>query len=347
MSKSRSLTPKPDSNLTTSPSTSTCIPEPSTLHLNHSPKPSCPDSIPDSPPMAKRMRRESPRPCSRSSPFTDDSQGDLADTEEGTRSQGLSESPAPSFPQKKRTRTLTTPHQSAVLHALLAQSRFPTTAMREEVGRAIGLSARKVQVCSQNQRQKARRPQSGPPSIDVGPPQYGVFPHQSPFAWANPRSPYAPRSGFVTEPRLLGPGIPGRSEMRFSSHRSIRSSNVWDSERHRSESPPWSARATIHHDTTRTLPPLVFHPNGDIPPRSAPAAMAPLRYPYGSPQSISLSPLSSSDSLRPLDNSDSSSPTSEDFIEEPVEPKARSGRYDPVRGVVVPFQTSNSPLCSD
>lgn len=28
------------------------------------------------------------------------------------------------------------------------QSRFPTTAMREEVGRAIGLSARKVQVCS-------------------------------------------------------------------------------------------------------------------------------------------------------------------------------------------------------
>jgi hypothetical protein len=70
--------------------------------------------------------------------------------------------------KKKRTRTLTTPHQSAVLHALLAQvgttsgwggpltnrrtslsqSRFPTTAMREEVGRSIGLSARKVQVRS-------------------------------------------------------------------------------------------------------------------------------------------------------------------------------------------------------
>ncbi|KAI5998529.1 hypothetical protein F5J12DRAFT_895457 [Pisolithus orientalis] len=49
-------------------------------------------------------------------------------------------------PKKKRTRTLTTPHQSAVLHALLAKSRFPTTAMREEVGRQIGLSARKVQV---------------------------------------------------------------------------------------------------------------------------------------------------------------------------------------------------------
>lgn len=76
---------------------------------------------------------------------------------------------APPPPKKKRTRTLTTPHQSAVLHALLAQvsccfwqwspfivisliratlskSRFPTTAMREEVGRSIGLSARKVQV---------------------------------------------------------------------------------------------------------------------------------------------------------------------------------------------------------
>ncbi|KAL4066349.1 hypothetical protein V8B97DRAFT_1874631 [Scleroderma yunnanense] len=62
-------------------------------------------------------------------------------------------------PKKKRTRTLTTPHQSAVLHALLAKSRFPTTAMREEVGRQIGLSARKVQIWFQNQRQKARRPQ--------------------------------------------------------------------------------------------------------------------------------------------------------------------------------------------
>ncbi|KAI6040172.1 hypothetical protein EDC04DRAFT_2602695 [Pisolithus marmoratus] len=58
-------------------------------------------------------------------------------------------------PKKKRTRTLTTPHQSAALHELLAKSRFPTTAMREEVGRRIGLSARKVQ----NQRQKSRRPQ--------------------------------------------------------------------------------------------------------------------------------------------------------------------------------------------
>ncbi|KAI6043583.1 hypothetical protein EDC04DRAFT_668117 [Pisolithus marmoratus] len=48
-------------------------------------------------------------------------------------------------PKKKRTRTLTTPHQSAALHELLAKSRFPTTAMREEVGRRIGLSARKVQ----------------------------------------------------------------------------------------------------------------------------------------------------------------------------------------------------------
>ncbi|KAG1779370.1 hypothetical protein EV702DRAFT_1043818 [Suillus placidus] len=33
-------------------------------------------------------------------------------------------------PKKKCTRTLTTPHQSAVLHAFLAQSRFPTTKLR-------------------------------------------------------------------------------------------------------------------------------------------------------------------------------------------------------------------------
>lgn len=79
-------------------------------------------------------------------------------------------------PKKKRTRTLTTPHQAAVLHALLAQSRFPTTAMREEVGKQIGLSARKVQIWFQNQRQKARRP---PPqsatSTNRSPPIYGPF----------------------------------------------------------------------------------------------------------------------------------------------------------------------------
>ncbi|KIJ29786.1 hypothetical protein M422DRAFT_36816 [Sphaerobolus stellatus SS14] len=85
--------------------------------------------------------------------------------------------------KKKRTRTLTTPHQSAVLHALLAQSRFPTTAMREEVGRSIGLSARKVQVCFQNQRQKQRKPRtqstgSGGPVSPVEtkrPMQFGAF----------------------------------------------------------------------------------------------------------------------------------------------------------------------------
>ncbi|KAF7307777.1 hypothetical protein MKEN_01137800 [Mycena kentingensis (nom. inval.)] len=40
------------------------------------------------------------------------------------------------------------------------QTRFPTTAMREEVGRSIGISARKVQIWFQNQREKARRPQA-------------------------------------------------------------------------------------------------------------------------------------------------------------------------------------------
>lgn len=93
------------------------------------------------------------------------SQGGLADTEMDVgKSQEFQHSvPVAPSAKKKRTRTLTTPHQSAVLHALLAevcqfwcvpdsttlklyQSRFPTTVMREEVGRSIGLSARKVQV---------------------------------------------------------------------------------------------------------------------------------------------------------------------------------------------------------
>ncbi|KZT30050.1 hypothetical protein NEOLEDRAFT_1174394 [Neolentinus lepideus HHB14362 ss-1] len=99
------------------------------------------------------------------------SQGDMGDTEhEGAGDER--QEPAPPA-KKKRTRTLTTPHQSAVLHALLAQSRFPTTAMREEVGRQIGLSARKVQ----NQRQKAKRPRSQGAQSVSRPPQYGPFPN--------------------------------------------------------------------------------------------------------------------------------------------------------------------------
>ncbi|KAH8828567.1 hypothetical protein DL96DRAFT_1799744 [Flagelloscypha sp. PMI_526] len=46
------------------------------------------------------------------------------------------------------------------------QSKFPTTAMREEVGRSIGLSARKVQIWFQNQRQKMRRPKTATSSTE-------------------------------------------------------------------------------------------------------------------------------------------------------------------------------------
>lgn len=129
-----------------------------------------------------------------SSPSTGSSHGHAADTEmdapgpsgasgaENTRQTGekrRESDPLPSQPpaKKKRTRTLTTPHQSAVLHALLAQSRFPTTAMREEVGRSIGLSARKVQVWFQNQRQKARRPRNQDSAPLMRPPQYGAYPN--------------------------------------------------------------------------------------------------------------------------------------------------------------------------
>lgn len=75
-------------------------------------------------PMAKRVRRVSPETReSRSSPASD-SQDDLADNEMDVRRLVDRPEPLPSTsapPKKKRTRTLTTPHQSAVLHALLAQ----------------------------------------------------------------------------------------------------------------------------------------------------------------------------------------------------------------------------------
>ncbi|KAJ7613929.1 hypothetical protein FB45DRAFT_258887 [Roridomyces roridus] len=73
----------------------------------------------------------------------------------------------------QRNRALITPHQSAVLHALFAQSRFPTSAMREEVGRSIGLSARRVRTWFQNHRRKVRRQTSGPAAAAA---EYGPLP---------------------------------------------------------------------------------------------------------------------------------------------------------------------------
>ncbi|KAM0790581.1 hypothetical protein ACM66B_004448 [Microbotryomycetes sp. NB124-2] len=58
---------------------------------------------------------------------------------------------------KKRSRTLTTAHQTAVLNALLAKTRFPSTETREEVGKQIGMSARRVQIWFQNRRQSQKR----------------------------------------------------------------------------------------------------------------------------------------------------------------------------------------------
>ncbi|GLB42608.1 putative homeodomain containing protein [Lyophyllum shimeji] len=198
-------------------------------------------------PMAKRFRKESPKtqsgPTSKSSPSSD-SQGDMADTEIDDRKTQQSDPPPPAvpLPKKKRTRTLTTPHQSAVLHALLAQSRFPTTAMREEVGRSIGLSARKVQIWFQNQRQKARRPRSQGDTSRKRFPQYGPFPSGpetsavGSFSLAHEQGPstrmahglysappgsagYATSSGYHSSEsvsasmdsptQLLGPGMPG------------------------------------------------------------------------------------------------------------------------------------------
>ena len=74
--------------------------------------------------MAKRIRRVSPETRESHSSQGSDSQDDMADNEMDLRRHVDRPEPLPSTsapPKKKRTRTLTTPHQSAVLHALLAQ----------------------------------------------------------------------------------------------------------------------------------------------------------------------------------------------------------------------------------
>ncbi|KAJ3874478.1 hypothetical protein F5051DRAFT_443277 [Lentinula edodes] len=251
-------------------------------------------------PIAKRFRAETmSRQSDRSSPSSD-SQGGMADTEEGEQSR---RSPQPSEPpKKKRTRTLTTPHQSAVLHDLLAQSRFPTTAMREEVGRAIGLSARKVQIWFQNQRQKARRPRTNNDIPMTRPPQYGPFPSGGDTDFLNlyPRAeqggtvvsePYSPVSQpYYSSPQhhayaspipsgLLGPGVPGHSGSRqpqesLSPVSAIAGPSTSHYMRLNSPSPPRSynleqanlaaSQASTstrrYRDPSRTLPPLIFPP---------------------------------------------------------------------------------------
>ncbi|KAJ7929684.1 hypothetical protein B0H13DRAFT_924126 [Mycena leptocephala] len=122
--------------------------------------------------MSKRMRCQSPEVTSRSQ--SSDSQGGTVDAE-GTEGMGPysgTSQPRAALLNKKRTRTRMTPHQSHVLHAMLAQTRFPTTAMREEVGCSIGMSSRKIQIWFQNQRQKSRR-QSDIPQRET--PHYSSF----------------------------------------------------------------------------------------------------------------------------------------------------------------------------
>ncbi|KAG9033635.1 hypothetical protein FS837_002412 [Tulasnella sp. UAMH 9824] len=143
--------------------------------------------------------------------------------------------------KKKRTRVLPTAHQSAELNKLLAETPFPSTARREELGRRIGLSARKVQVWFQNRRQKARREKeeaamkqqsaststsvSGrPESPSLAPlsPRHGhvrmaALPHP-PSSWNPPLAPgaginYPPRSEYTPQPAAthFGHLTPGSS----------------------------------------------------------------------------------------------------------------------------------------
>jgi hypothetical protein len=98
-----------------------------TFHLYH-PRPD--QTSPDQPPRKKMHRQVSEgrteESVDRSTPSAS-SQSGIEDQEtEADQSQRSEASPAPTtfafaVPKKKRTRTLTTPHQAAVLHALLAQ----------------------------------------------------------------------------------------------------------------------------------------------------------------------------------------------------------------------------------
>ncbi|GAA6044197.1 hypothetical protein JCM8097_006810 [Rhodosporidiobolus ruineniae] len=97
-------------------------------------------------------------------------------------------------PAKKRSRTLTTPAQTAVLNALLAKTRFPSTETREEVGKQIGMSARRVQIWFQNRRQSQKRQRDREAqeaaAVNFVGHGYGQHHHQQPIY----QHPYAPHA---------------------------------------------------------------------------------------------------------------------------------------------------------
>ncbi|KAH7322199.1 hypothetical protein B0J17DRAFT_772774 [Rhizoctonia solani] len=106
----------------------------------------------------------------------EDEEEDRQGSVSGSDSSEHAEQPIMPAP-KKRTRTLMTPDQLTALHRLLSQTRFPTTEQREQCGREIGLSARRVQVWFQNQRQKSKAQQQA--SSAAGGSRQALVPHAS------------------------------------------------------------------------------------------------------------------------------------------------------------------------
>lgn len=78
---------------------------------------------------------------------------------------------------KKRCRTVMTPSQSRVLRKVLEQTAFPSTEIRENLAKLLGMKPRTVQIWFQNQRQKSRQGRSGSTSSSedlVGSPNSNV-----------------------------------------------------------------------------------------------------------------------------------------------------------------------------
>ncbi len=65
---------------------------------------------------------------------------------------------------KKRCRTIMTPYQSRVLRRVLDHTAFPSTEVREQLAKMLGMKPRTVQIWFQNQRQKWRQSPGGPAS---------------------------------------------------------------------------------------------------------------------------------------------------------------------------------------
>ncbi|OAV88345.1 hypothetical protein, variant [Puccinia triticina 1-1 BBBD Race 1] len=100
---------------------------------------------------------------------------------------------------KKRSRTLTTPSQQRRLMQILEQTRFPSTDVREQLARELGMTPRRVQIWFQNRRQGMKKALEQKTEQETSGASKTEFPRSRGYSFGLPADTYA-QSGLHSLP---------------------------------------------------------------------------------------------------------------------------------------------------